>query len=258
MSAPLPMTPGRIVALVIGVPLAMLVIGSTAVHEIAWAAQASYPVSLNLPVRGGAVTIAVDSGRLRVGPTADDRLRLTGTAHYSIARSRVTWSSTASGVSVNSQCRFPMGPCSFDYQIAVPAGRRAVISDSSGDLTLRGLSGPVHAELDSGNVRASGLSGAVTIEDNSGDITVTGLTSRQVTASADSGDITLTFTGVPDRVLVSDLSGDVRLVLPRGSTFYRVNARTSDGHTTVRVPHSPSATHVITVTNLSGNISITQ
>ena len=258
MSAPLRMTPGRIATLVIGIPLAMIIIGSTAVNEIALAAQASYPVSLNLPVRGGAVTIAVGSGQLRVGPAAGDRLRLTGTAHYSVARSRVTWSSTASGVSVKSQCPFPVGSCSFDYQIAVPAGRRAVISDGSGDMTLRGLAGPVHAELDSGNVRASGLSGAVTIEDDSGDITVTGLTSRQVTASDDSGDITLTFTRVPDRVLVSDQSGDIRLVLPRGSTLYRVSSRTSSGHTTVSVPRSPSAVHVITVTDESGDISITQ
>jgi len=252
------MTPGRIVALGIGIPLAMIIIGSIAVNEIALAAQASYPVRLDLPVHGPTVTIAVGSGRLRVGPAAGDRLQLTGTAHYSIARSRVTWSSTASGVSVNSQCRFPIGPCSFDYLIAVPAGRRAVISADEGDMTLRGLAGPVHADLDSGNVRAAGLSGAVTIEDNSGDITVTGLTSPQVTAADDSGDITLTFTGVPDRVLVSDQSGDVRLVLPRGSTFYRVSARTSSGRTTVSVPHSLSAVHVITVTDESGDISISQ
>ena len=78
-----------------------------------------------------------------------------------------------------------------------------------------------------------------------------------MTASAGSGDITLTFTSSPAHVTVSNGSGNVTLVLPPGGTRYRVNASTDSGNRDVNVPTSPAATHVIKVTDGSGNISIT-
>jgi DUF4097 and DUF4098 domain-containing protein YvlB len=78
-----------------------------------------------------------------------------------------------------------------------------------------------------------------------------------VTASDQSGNITLTFTKVPDRVNVSNGSGNVRLVLPRGKTLYRVNATASSGDLVVGVLRSAVSRHVITVTDGSGNVSVT-
>jgi tRNA A37 threonylcarbamoyladenosine synthetase subunit TsaC/SUA5/YrdC len=77
-----------------------------------------------------------------------------------------------------------------------------------------------------------------------------------VTVTSQSGNTVLTFASVPARVQVSADSGNVTLVLPRGSTAYRVAARSSDGSTAVRVPTNPSSPHVITVTDQSGNITI--
>lgn len=269
------MTRGRMLALSVGVPLALVVIGWTALTAVAYAGQASYPVRLDLPVHGGTVRVAVDSGDVTAGQAAGDRLRLTGTARYSLVRSTVTWHSTPSGVTVSSQCHFVTGVCSFKYQAAFPAGLRAFVSDGSGDVTLQGLAAPVHAVDQSGDVHAYALAGAVNIQDRSGDvhgaalsgrqvvlhdqsgdIIVSGLTSRDVTASGGSGDVTLIFTKVPDRVRISDQSGNVTLVLPRGGTLYDVTASTSSGQTGVHVPTSSSSPHEITVTDQSGNITI--
>lgn len=277
MRTPLAMTTSRRAALAIGAPLAILIIGWGAVTEIAWAGQGSYPVSLSIPVHGRTATIAVDSGQLRVGPAAGDALQLTGTAHYALVRSRVTWTSTASGVSVRSQCEFPTGPCSFNFQVAVPAGRRAVVSDGSGDVTLSRLAGPVRVGDDSGDVHATALSGGVTIVDHSGDIfgsalsgpqvvvqnqsgniTISGLASPDVSVSDESGDVRLTFTKVPDKVRILDQSGNITVVLPRGNTAYNVTASTSSGQRSVNVPISSSSPHVITVTDQSGDITITR
>jgi hypothetical protein len=82
------------------------------------------------------------------------------------------------------------------------------------------------------------------------------LAGTDVSGSDGSGDITLTFTKVPERVQVSDGSGNVEVVLPPGRTAYDVIARSSSGNTAVAVPRSSSSKHVIIVTDQSGDITI--
>jgi DUF4097 and DUF4098 domain-containing protein YvlB len=93
---------------------------------------------------------------------------------------------------------------------------------------------------------------------DSGDITGTGVSSRQLTAQDQSGDITVVFTKVPDLVKISDSSGNIKLVFPPGPTAYRVSASTSSGQTSVNVPQSPTSPHVVSVTDQSGDITIAQ
>jgi len=254
----LPMTRGRRLALAIGVPLALIVIGGLALNEVAYAGQDSYPVHLDVPVTGGTARVSVDSGNLTVGPGAAGRLSLSGTAHYSLVRSTVTWHTTASGVIVTPECHFVTGVCSFNLRAVVPAGKPANVSAGSGNMVLRGLTGPVNAGSGSGNITGSALSGPqVTIAVGSGDIAVDGLTSQHVVASAGSGNISLTFGKVPSRVRVSNSSGNVSLVLPPGPTYYRVHAATDSGNRIIGVPTNSASSHVITVTDGSGDISIT-
>ena len=253
-----PLTRGRVLALVIGVPLVLAIIGWSALTAVAFAGQASYPVRINLPVHGGTVNFSVDSGDVTVSQTAGDRLVATGTAHYSLVRSTVTWHTTASGVIVTPECHFVTGVCSFNLRAVVPAGKPANVSAGSGNMVLRGLTGPVNAGSGSGNITGSALSGPqVTIAVGSGDIAVDGLTSQHVVASAGSGNISLTFGKVPSRVRVSNSSGNVSLVLPPGPTYYRVHAATDSGNRIIGVPTNSASSHVITVTDGSGDISIT-
>ena len=253
-----PLTRGRVLALVIGVPLVLAIIGWSALTAVAFAGQASYPVRINLPVHGGTVNFSVDSGDVTVSQTAGDRLVATGTAHYSLVRSTVTHSVTATGTTVSSHCRFVTGECSFNYRVGLPAGVRAVLASGSGSLMLRGLSGYVDAAAGSGDIAGTGLSGPqVTFESGSGDVTVRGLASADVSASAGSGDVTLTFTKVPRLVSVSNADGDVRLVLPPGRTLYKVDASAGDGSSVVKVPQSTNSPHVIKVSDGSGDITIT-
>jgi len=253
-----PLTRGRVLALVIGLPLVLAIIGWTALTAVAFAVQASYPVRLNLPVHGGTVNFSVDAGNVTVGQTAGGRLVATGTAHYSLVHSAVTRSVTASGTTVSSHCRFVAGQCSFDYRVGLPAGVHTTLANGSGNLTLRGLHGYVNAADGSGNITGTGLSGPqVTFESGSGNITVSGLASADVTASGGSGNITLTFTKVPRRVTVNASEGNIQVVLPRGRTVYQVHAIVSSGNTVIRVPHSSVSPYVIDVNAGSGNISIT-
>jgi DUF4097 and DUF4098 domain-containing protein YvlB len=93
---------------------------------------------------------------------------------------------------------------------------------------------------------------------DSGDITGTGVSSRQLTAQDQSGDITVVFTKVPDLVRISNSSGNITLVFPPGPATYRISASTSSGRTSISVPQSPTSPHVVSVTNQSGDITIAQ
>ena len=276
MTAPLPMTAGRWAALLLGLPVAIVVIGWTGFTAIAYAGQASYPVRLSVPVHGGTVSLSADSADVRVTQAPGSQLTLTGTARYSLIRSTVTWHNTRSGVTVTPRCHFFTGECSFDLRAVVPTGKRALITTGSGNVTLANLSGPVSAGTGSGDIRAENIPDAVSMQTGSGDISgatvsgakvtvktgsgnvsIDGLAGAHVIASAGSGDITLTFTKVPDRVRVDNGSGNVTLVLPPGSTQYQVNAVTDSGGRIVTVPINSASPHVITVSDGSGDISIT-
>ena len=258
MTVPLPMTRGRRVALLLGLPVALAVIGWTGLTAVAYAGQASYPVRLAVPVSGNTVSLSAGDADVRVTQAPGSQLLLTGTAHYSIVRSTVTWRTTPSGVAVSPRCHFVVGNCSFDLHAVVPDGKRALISTGSGNVTLADVSGPVSAGTGSGDVSGNAVSGAkVTLSTGSGNISIAGLTGAQVSASAGSGDITLTFTKVPDRVHVDSGSGNVTLVLPPGTTPYHVSATADSGGRVVTVPTNPASQHVITVSSGSGNISIT-
>jgi hypothetical protein len=275
MTSSLPMTPGRWVVLVIGTPLALLVIGWTALTAVAFAGLGSSQVNLAVPTHGRTAAVSVDEGDITVGPGPADQLRVHGTLRYSIVRPRLSWQRTPSTIALRAHCRVPTGVCSFDYAVTVPAGGRSEISNASGNLTASGLAGPVTLSTDSGDIHATRISGHATISDHSGDITVTSLSaartlimndsgniigsdvsSQNLTAQDQSGDITVVFTKVPDLVRISDSSGNITLVLPPGPTAYRVSASTSSGLTSVNVPQNPTSPHVISVTDQSGNITI--
>jgi len=277
MTNRLPMTPGRWAALVIGTPLALLVIGWTALTAVAFAGLGSSRVNLAVPFHGRTAVVSVDEGDISVGPGPAGQIRLQGTLHYSLIRPKLTWQHSGSTIAVHARCQVPVGVCSFDYAVAVPAGTRSEISNSSGNLTASGVAGPVTLSTDSGDIKATQVSGRVTISDHSGDITVTslsaartlimndsgditgtGVSSRQLTAQDQSGDITVVFTKVPDLVKISDSSGNIKLVLPPGPTAYRVSASTSSGQTSIGVPQSPTSPHVISATDQSGDVTISQ
>jgi len=274
-SLPLPMTTGRRLALLLGVPLALVLIAWAGLTEVAFAGVGSYPVRLAVPVRGSAVGLAAGAADMRVTQAAGSTLRLTGTARYSLVRSTVTWHTTPSGVAVSPRCHFFLGICSFSFHAVLPAGRRTVLSDGSGNVTLSGLTGPVTAGSGSGNLLANVLTGTVTLRTGSGNITggalsgprvtlkagsgniaIDSLGSLDVVVSAGSGNIDLSFSKAPARVRVSDSSGNVDVALPRG-VRYQVNATTDSGNRVVSVLTTSAPGHVITVTDGSGNVSVT-
>ena len=98
MTNRLPMTPARWAALVIGIPLALLVIGWTALTAVAFAGLGSSRVSLAVPLHGRTAAVSVDEGDITVGPGPAGQLRVHGILHYSLIRPHLSWHRSASTI----------------------------------------------------------------------------------------------------------------------------------------------------------------
>jgi hypothetical protein len=216
----LPITRGRLIALIIGTPLALLVIAVLAIIDVAHVGRGTYHVRLSVPVRGHSVEFSLDSGDLQVRQVTTDKLQINGTALYSLVSSTVTPHTTRSGVRVTSDCHFVTWQCSFDYLVGMPAGAVETFSDGQGHIVVSGITNPI------------------------------------VTASDGAGSVTLTFTKVPSRVEVTAAFGNVKIVLPPGLTVYNVVAHAQLGQTLIEVPTSPESKHLITVNDGSGSILV--
>ncbi len=297
-SASLPMTPARRAILVIGVPVALAVIGA---GVAGWAGgaitgltrQVTYRVALSVPVKGGHTGVTAGDADITLRSGTGDQVQVRGTLRGSLVRPTFSWQSTAAGLALHAQCQVPAGLCSLDYAITAPARLPLAVTDSSGNLDARGfggtvtlsdgsgdltaedlagtirlddssgniaasrLAGGIRLDVGSGDIDASSLSGSIRFQNGSGNVVIDGLAATDVSGHDGSGDVTLTFTKVPDRVQISDGSGNVTVVLPPGRTAYDVIASSSSGNTAVAVPRSSSSKHVITVTSGSGDVTVT-
>jgi hypothetical protein len=215
------LTRGRLIVLITGTPLALVLIAGLAITEVAHAGQGTYQVRLSIPVRGHSVELSLDSGDLRVRQVTAAKFQVSGTALYSLVRSRVTSHATRSGVTVTSYCPFVTLTCSFDYVVGVPPGTTETFSDGQGHISVAGITNPI------------------------------------VTASDGAGSVTLIFTKVPDRVEVTAAFGNVKIVLPPGLTVYNVVTRAPLAHSTISVPTSPESKHLINVTDATGSVIVT-
>jgi len=261
------MTPGRVAALVIGIPVALALIANSAFSLLAPFAEGRYQVSYTAPVTTKTVSMNSSGGRVTVGPTSGDRVTLSGTAHYSFIRSTFSTQTNGSDTAMKYHCApLPSSNCGLDATLGVPAGLPITVSTDGGDATVSGISGPATLHSDGGNLTADGVTGAVkldtnggnillnaltapvtastnggniegtdvsshivTIHTDGGNIRMTGLKSSQVTASTNGGNIEIDFTAPPRNVDVDTSGGNITLVVPPGTEKYYVRTHTDGG-----------------------------
>ncbi|MFC4118845.1 DUF4097 family beta strand repeat-containing protein [Nonomuraea zeae] len=126
--------------------------------------------------------------------------------------------------------------CEVSYKVEVPKGLRVKVRSDSGTLTLKNLSGGLEASSDSGTIEASGLAG------------------KQVVTRTDSGDMTLAFTGQPDKVATTTDSGRTVVRVPSGP--YNIVARTDSGDKKIEAAADSSAQRSIELTSDSGDLEV--
>ena len=136
-----------------------------------------------------------------------------------------------------------------------------VVETPGGDITVRGLAGPVKLTSESGDVKARTLSGqSVQLLSHDGSVSGTDIRSSHVVATSTAGDISLTFRVPPKLVRGHTSTGSVEVVLPEGDQTYKVAAWTSEGSrkTITNVKLDENANRSINVRSDTGGVSVEQ
>jgi hypothetical protein len=273
--AVLRMTPGRWLALAIGVPVALALIGWTGFSLIATLGQASFPVNATIPLAHGRLAANMNGADIVLRPGGDagsGQARMTGTAHYSLVRPHFT----VHGGNLTFDCRIPTGNCGLDAHLAVPP-RTAVnlstgggdmqvsglqsslaLNSAGGDVTVSGPEGPVTVDTGGGNLTAGDLGGTLRFSTGGGDANGNGLFAPVVTTDSGGGNVTLVFTRPPANLDVTSGGGDITILLPPGGTEYAIADSPGGGDysraSTVQI--NSAAPNKITVDSGGGNIRI--
>ncbi len=274
--APLPMTPGRWLTLMIGVPIALALIGWTGFSIVTGVGRASYPVTGTIPLENGQLVASMGGAdvTLHQDQTRGSTARLTGTVQYSLVHPNFT----VIGTAVNLDCRLPSGNCGLSATLDVPADtpvdlatgggnvqagglqRDVTMDTAGGDVTLSGVGGNTDLSTGGGNVNAGDLGGIMNFTTDGGDVTVNDLFSPHVKLETGGGNVTLTFTKAPAYLNITSGGGDITVVVPHSTTTqYAISHDTGGGDYSASVPVNLAATaHTITVASGGGNVSIAE
>lgn len=275
VSGRLPMTPGRVAALLIGVPIVVAMIGWLCFTLVAMLDMETFPVNVTIPVAGKQLTAQID-GNMTVRQQAGvSNAKLTGTAKYNLIRPSVTKTQTATGWRVGYRCDIGVGECSLNGTLVVPSQASLTLDSAGGNVSMTSYTGKLTLNLAGGNLNAGTLtSSAMQVNSYGGDVTVNTLDApvlldtdggniniQSVTSAAGGivrsygGDVTMTFTRAPGSLEIDSYGGNVQLALPGHRYIY--NVHTNGGSQTI--PSSAAgATDNITVNSDGGNVSITE
>lgn len=272
--ARLTMTSGRWVTLLIGVPVALAIIGLNALSLVADVGTASFPVSRTIPVDHGRLVASIDGGDFTVRQgQPGDAAQLTGTVQYSLVRPDF---SVNDGTGISLHCRLFLGNCGLDATLSVPPRTALDLSSSGGDMRLGDIqsavtlnsgggdvslsgAGAATVTTGGGDLSASGASGVLNFHSGGGDVDGSGLLSPNVDVGSGGGDVALTFTRVPANVDVVSSGGDITIVLPPGATQYSITVVTDGGdyhHSSVT--NNQAAADKINVNSSGGDVNITE
>ena len=174
---PLRMTPGRWVALAVGVPVALALIGWTGFNLVTTVARGSYPFSYAVPVHDGQVAVNINAGdvTLREAP-GSSTARLTGIVQYGLFRPGISESTTPTGANVGVNCNGINRNCGMSATLDVPARTAVTLWSNGGNIAASGFSSGVTLSADGGNVTATDLTGNLQLDTGGGDLTGSGLT----------------------------------------------------------------------------------
>jgi len=176
-------------------------------------------------------------GAIEVVPGTGSAAKVTEKFEYTDGRPQTKHSVKGSELVLkNSGCGSAADKCGVRYRVEVPVNTATHLTLGGGDITVRGLSGTTYAKLEGGSVD---------IADS---------LAKTVTARVGGGDVTVTFTGVPDKVGASSEGGDVTVRLPQGR--YAVDATTEGGRRSVAVKTDSSSPHKIRARTEGGDVSV--
>jgi len=207
-----------------------------------------------------AVRVDVTSGDVRIGPGGAGQARVRESLRWVVHEPSVreTWDGDSLVVTVLCDGGGFLLPdeCSADLDVTVPASVPVTVTARSGDVSAGGMSGAVHVQTDSGDIQLTGDSGTVVAHAISGSVSGQGLTAADADVQAESGDVDLGFTAVPQRVVCRVVSGDTLILVPRGDG-YLVTGQTASGERDVDPSlENNQSSRMLSIDSESGGVAV--
>ncbi len=171
------MTPGRWVALAVGVPVALALIGWTGFSLITTVARGSYPFSYTVPVDDNQVAVNINAGDVTTA-------RGTGQQHRAADRNRPVRPRPSGHQREHHahrrQCRHELQRDKYelrDERAPSTSRQRTAVTlwSNGGNIAASGFSSGMTLWADGGNVIATDLTGNLQLDTGGGDLTGTGL-----------------------------------------------------------------------------------
>ena len=270
------MTPGRWIALAIGVPVALVLIIGNGFSLVTDIGTASYHVDRTISLDHGRLVASANGSDLTVsqGPASAGAARLVGIVRYSLVRPDFT----SDGTGFSLHCRLFTGNCGLDATLSVPSHTALDLNSGGGNMRMSGIQSTATltsgggnvalsrsgsaATVDSGggNLNLSHLGGVLKFTTGGGDVDGSDLTSPKATMDTGGGNVTLTFTSPPTDISITSSGGNVTILLPRDGTRYDISYQPSGGNYSLAssVLTGSGSGHTITVHSGGGNITISQ
>jgi hypothetical protein len=161
--------------------------------------------------------------------------------------------------------------CHVDFEVTVPRGTKVTGHNTSGDLSIAGVSG-VDAKSESGRVELTNVTGDVKLHLTSGHVAIDGLAGKldfdatsgdlraehlkggaPVNAKTVSGDLHVSV-DEPADVDARGTSGDVEVEAPAGD--YQIHTGTRNGDVDNELTDNATAVHKISATTVSGDVDL--
>jgi hypothetical protein len=273
-SGRLRLTPGRRVALLLGVPVVLTIIAYNGYDLVLNTGEGSFPVHDVVPVVASGLTVNLGGGAatVRGGAAAAGAAVVSGRVTYHLGRPSVHQEAGDIGL----DCPwFDEGNCSLDATVAIPSGTALTMTTGGGDLTASGLTAGTTLHTDGGNITLSDTDGPLSLTSSGGDVAVSNVKGNAATIFADGGningtgvdipsfvatssggDVTLTLTAIPSDLQVSADGGNVTIIVPRG--HYDVSYKPDGGSVNSSVKSYHDSQNVITLASDGGDISLSE
>jgi hypothetical protein len=251
-------TGGRVLAVVIGIPLVIAASGDAAFNLVGLYAHTSEHHQVSYPSQGGEISLQTSSGNVDIVVGTARDVGVSYTEHYQLKKPTVT--STTSGGGVQLVARCPGGllgnNCEINYVLTVQANALLAIHTGDGHISSTGTNGSQSFDTGNGGVTLIDVGGAVVVRSGNGSINGTSLLATSLEATTGNGGISAAWTTAPTSVDATSGDGGIDLVVPAGSGGYRVSATTGDGSTTIAIPNDPAASSSIAARTGDGGITI--
>ena len=167
------MTPGRWIALLIGVPVALVLILGNGFSLVTDLGTSSYHIDRAIPLDHGRLVASTGGGDVTVRPGAvsSGQAQLTGTVQYSLIRPDFTVNSTG----IDLHCRLFTGNCDLNATFAVPPATPLDLDTGGGNMNISGIQSTVTLTSSGGDVSLAGSGSAATVDSGGGNLSLSRL-----------------------------------------------------------------------------------